>query len=49
MANHEDMFRELHGVKIPEESKMDFSSKETWAKIKADLVQKQTKSIDHKE
>jgi hypothetical protein len=39
MSSHEDAFRRLNSMVVPEEKKMDFSSKETWAKLKENLVQ----------
>lgn len=41
MGKHEDMFRELLGIKIPEQKKLNLSSKETWNILKENLVRQQ--------
>lgn len=40
MNSHEETFRELYGIQIPKEKKLDFSKKETWDRLKESLMQK---------
>jgi hypothetical protein len=44
--SHEDAFKELNGLKIENQlgQKLDYSKKETWEKLKENLVQNKIKN-----